>query len=360
MARSYKARWWEEGVKRQKSFPTRTLRDDFLLRLRTRRFEPATITFGEFAGQWLEEYARVMKAETTVLEDERAISRYLMPALASLQLSEITESTLLELRGKLKAQAKLRGQGTLSVKTVNNVLTLAKTIAYYAVRKGLLQASPWERVELLPRVEQDFDFWTVDERERFLAHCRSRDPELWELALVACHTGLRRGELKALERGQLDLETRQIRVNATYSEKLKRRLNRTKSRRSEVVRMNEPTYLVLRSRALAAPSAPVFRPELFSDLYDRLQRRCKEFGMRAISPHDWRHTFASTLVMGGVPIYTVQKLMRHGSVQMTERYAHLAPAYQQDAVETIVAKPKSAVDARRTPEGAKERQVTGN
>lgn len=41
--------------------------------------------------------------------------------------------------------------------------------------------------------------------------------------------------------------------------------------------------------------------------------------------HTLRHTFASWLVMEGVPLYTVQKLLGHESIKTTERYAHLAP-----------------------------------
>ena len=52
--------------------------------------------------------------------------------------------------------------------------------------------------------------------------------------------------------------------------------------------------------------------------------------------HDLRHTFASRLVMAGVDIYTVSELMGHASVQMTKRYAHLAPEHKANAVELLV------------------------
>ena len=66
--------------------------------------------------------------------------------------------------------------------------------------------------------------------------------------------------------------------------------------------------------------------------------------------HDLRHTFASRLVMNGVDIYTVNKLMRHETLQVTKRYAHLANAHLKQAVErlpgvtpsvTVPAKPAS-------------------
>jgi integrase len=41
--------------------------------------------------------------------------------------------------------------------------------------------------------------------------------------------------------------------------------------------------------------------------------------------HSLRHTFASWLVMKGVPLYTVAQLMGHSTIIMTQRYSHLAP-----------------------------------
>ena len=52
--------------------------------------------------------------------------------------------------------------------------------------------------------------------------------------------------------------------------------------------------------------------------------------------HCNRHTFASRLVMAGVDLRTVAQLMGHRTIQMTMRYAHLAPDHQQSAVERLV------------------------
>ena len=51
--------------------------------------------------------------------------------------------------------------------------------------------------------------------------------------------------------------------------------------------------------------------------------------------HTWRHTFASWLTMEGVPLPTVQKLLGHQTLEMTLRYAHLAPSHEREAVEKI-------------------------
>jgi Phage integrase family len=49
-----------------------------------------------------------------------------------------------------------------------------------------------------------------------------------------------------------------------------------------------------------------------------------------------RHTFASRLVMAGVDLRTVADLMGHATIQMTMRYAHLAPKHKLDAVERLL------------------------
>lgn len=59
---------------------------------------------------------------------------------------------------------------------------------------------------------------------------------------------------------------------------------------------------------------------------DRLQK---------VTFHTLRHTFASWLVMAGVNIYTLQKIMGHSSISMTERYSHLAPDTFKAACEIL-------------------------
>ena len=74
-------------------------------------------------------------------------------------------------------------------------------------------------------------------------------------------------------------------------------------------------------------------------------------GIEDFHIHDLRHTFASWLVMNGTPLFEVSKLLRHASIQMTERYAHLAPDHLHDAVDNLgfsarfqhTEKPKKAV-----------------
>jgi site-specific recombinase XerD len=62
----------------------------------------------------------------------------------------------------------------------------------------------------------------------------------------------------------------------------------------------------------------------------------REAGIKDFTWYCLRHTFASRLLMAGVDLRTVAELMGHKTIQMTMRYAHLAPAHTLAAVETLV------------------------
>ena len=51
--------------------------------------------------------------------------------------------------------------------------------------------------------------------------------------------------------------------------------------------------------------------------------------------HTLRHTFGSWLAMAGTDIYRIKTLMRHKTIKMTMRYAHLLPDATRDAVENL-------------------------
>ena len=62
---------------------------------------------------------------------------------------------------------------------------------------------------------------------------------------------------------------------------------------------------------------------------------CRKAGIRGVTPHTLRHTFANQLVMTGTDLTTVSRLLGHKSLTMTLRYAHLTPNHLNKAVNTL-------------------------
>ncbi len=61
----------------------------------------------------------------------------------------------------------------------------------------------------------------------------------------------------------------------------------------------------------------------------------QEAQLRRIGWHVLRHTFASHLVMRGVPLKAIQELLGHATIEMTMRYSHLSPHVGRDAVRLL-------------------------
>ena len=165
-----------------------------------------------------------------------------------------------------------------------------------------------------------------------------KSPVLSDFIELALNTGCRKGELFNLKWENIDFSTRLLHLEVT------------KSGEWQTVPINEDARQVLirrmRLRDEIGPDTPwVFFhvvPALNTKVGDRVKNvrkafstACRRAGIGNFHIHDLRHTFASWLVMEGVPLFEVSKLLRHASIQMTERYAHLAPDYLHDAVASL-------------------------
>ena len=70
-----------------------------------------------------------------------------------------------------------------------------------------------------------------------------------------------------------------------------------------------------------------------SDMLKRpMWRGQKAVGLPHIAFRDLRHSFASQLVMAGVPLIAVQQYLGHSDLTMTMRYSHLSPRARQDYI----------------------------
>lgn len=351
---SWRVQWTQLGKRQSRTFHSKAEAKLFEAEMQSGMVvTPAysTETLSDFAGRWLTDYSKVEKAASQYVNDESVVRNVVRPsAVGAMRMTAIRKSDVLTFRRELKDRRHLRTGNVLSVKTLNHALALVKKILATAVEWDVLVKNPAAGVKLFPQPEQAFAYWTAEERDRFIRFARQHDPTFTELVTVASHTGLRRGELAALRRHQLDFDQRMILVNASFCFQTNQRIEVTKNKSVAWVPMDGAVREALADRRLLAPEAQVFSPSDLLHASKRLRRLCAVVGSKPIRFHDLRHSYASCLAMAGVGIYTVQQLMRHKSPLMTGRYAHLSAHHLHEAA--------SRLDARAVARGDFQGAVT--
>lgn len=141
---------------------------------------------------------------------------------------------------------------------------------------------------------------------------------------VAIHSGLRWGELRALQRKDIDFENGLITVCRTFNAKLGKVLMRTKNKDVGRVEMSPEVINIMKTKMLMKSEQLVFGPHLVNNAWRYLGYMCEKANVQRIGVHDLRHTCASQLAMAGVPLYKISRHLRHKDTKTTERYAHLS------------------------------------
>jgi integrase len=280
---------------------------------------------------------------STIRRYRLAMDRELLPALGGRPLSEIRPGQL----RKLIAQWQSKGMAPSGVR--NTIMPL-QALYRWAVGQELVSVDPTANLELpVDRSRRD-RFATPAEVELLLSTLDERDRPLWATAIYA---GLRRGELMALPWEDVDLASGLIRVEQSYnpeSAKIGDPKSRAGTRRVPIsavlrdylldhkIRATDGQPLVFARWSLAGRRRGPDGPFNDSAVSQRARKRWEDHGVRPISLHECRHTYASLLIAAGVPAKAVQTYMGHSSITTTyDRYGHLLPDTEQESAELLQA-----------------------
>jgi integrase len=279
-------------------------------------------TLEEFAPLFLE-VARAQNKESEVASKEMILRVHLLPAFGSRKLDQVDYAEIQDYSARKSKE--------LSKKTVNNHLTVLRRLLDVARRRSLIERLP--DIEWLDAPKPEFDFLEFGEATRLVT---AADEGWREMILVGLRTGLRQGELLALRWEDVDLHRRLLLVRRSVTRGVVGTPKSGKGR--EVPLGNEVVEALRRYRHLkgelvfCADDGRMFRK---NECKWPLRRACKRAGIRRVGWHVLRHTFASHLVMRGVPLRVVQELLGHATIEMTMRYAHLSPSVPREAVNLL-------------------------
>ncbi|WP_286976888.1 tyrosine-type recombinase/integrase [Pseudomonas sp.] len=201
-------------------------------------------------------------------------------------------------------------------KTANNRLGYLKSVYNELHKLDVIDYScPFSRIKPIRLQERSLAFLTKPQITELLDALRKRTsaPHIYMIALICLSTGARWGEAEALrpERVGKGLVT----------------FANTKSKRVRSIPVTDTLVEQIHQHwAMHGPfgnSIGVFRKALLETSINPPKGQ---------SSHILRHTFAAHFIMSGGHIVTLKEILGHASLNMTMRYAHLAPEHLQDAI----------------------------
>jgi len=221
---------------------------------------------------------------------------------------------------------KLSRKDQVKPATINRELSLLSHLFTKAIEWGHLTEHPMKggKVKKLPGETLRERILTPEEESRLLAEASDT---LRPLVLLALDTGMRSGEILGLTWDRVDLRRGEILLTQTKNGRY-RRLPLT-DRALEILRAQAarttPAGLVF-SRGNCAPLRSVREAFLGA---------CERAKLTGLRFHDLRHTFATRLATSNVDIVTVQRLLGHQTLAMTQRYAHPTSADMRRAIQIL-------------------------
>ncbi len=302
------------------------------------------MTFGEWLDFWYQNYSKPKLRPTTQAGYENAIYKHIIPALGKTLLPELSTNDLQQFYATLKKEGRLirtesYGKG-VSDRTVWSCHTRIRTALDRAVQDGLIRINPAADCKLPPQNPKEMQLLSREEMQRFLI--QAREEGYYELFLLELATGLRRGEVLALQWDDLDIETGVLCIQRqVYRASGELVVSAPKTKAALRTIILPPTLLgVLEEYHQQAESRWMFPSPAKEDspldpatVRKRLQTILEHAGCKRVRFHDLRHLFVTTALENGMDVKTLSAITGHVSTKTTLNvYTHVTDTMRQTAI----------------------------
>ena len=304
------------------------------------------MTYKEWLSEWLELYIKPLK-QRTYERYKNICNLHIIGGLGNYELDELTPIVLQRHVNEIKANGNRKNGGELSANSVNGIITVIQSSLKRANELGVAKNYHAGTVQR-PRVEEaDVKCFSVGEQRLIEKAVLSAPKRKWLGVIIALYTGVRIGELLALDFTSVDMQKRTITVKETcYESKDKngrfaKITDTTKSHRTRVIPFPKQLLPIFKELKAQSKSGYVIEngkgEQMSMRSYQRsFEKLIDKLGVSKLSFHALRHTFATRALESGMDVKTLSEILGHKSATVTlNRYAHSMLEHKQNAMDKL-------------------------
>ncbi|RIJ65495.1 tyrosine-type recombinase/integrase [Rummeliibacillus sp. POC4] len=286
-----------------------------------------------------EEYSKHLKP-STIYRKSVDFKKWILPTFGNKRLKDITKRDCQKYIDFMSTQ----------LKSYKPLVIQARNVFDFAVRNDYIESSPFNntvypKTTIFEEDEKLEKFWNKEQSLYFLEKLKETDTlKRYALFRTLLLTGMRKGELLALQESDLHDKTHTISITKTlfYDEDGNFQLLKPKTSSSvRDIHLDPETFEILKNlirqnkklRLMSGEKLKYnfifiketsFEPFRNSYVNEVLNKLCKRFDLPRITVHGLRHSCASLLFAAGVDIKVVQKLLGHAHIETTMNiYTHV-------------------------------------
>ena len=295
--------------------------------------QPKAGTVESVATAWIKDCSHKWKESTRCRYQEK-LDIYILPHFGKREFSDISTAEVESFISMLQSEG-MPGRESVSAGTARSVLTVLKQIRLHALKMDYQVRFNPDCI-IVRAHKADITVFTESEEKKLVAQL-SKDTDETDAGFLTClFTGIRVGELCALNCDNIDLEDGVIHIRATMQrlpdhsdsdKKTKITIDTPKSECSiRDIPINKDLHEVLRrfhkpgAFLLTGDKKKFVEPKTMENRFKSILKKC---GLKPAGVHSCRHTFSCRCIERGMDPKTLSEILGHANVATTlNTYVH--------------------------------------
>ena len=297
-------------------------------------------------ADWLTNYVMPSAKDKTYTRYADIVDQHLVPKLGDYEIENLTPIIVQRYITELMQSGNLRTGKGLSANSINSIITVIQGSMSTAHLLGLVSVYEMNKLKRPKTQEKPIEVFTPNEQKRIEHAVLTDRREKMKGVVICLYTGLRIGELLALEWEDIDFGKAELTVSKTCHD--------GKNKNGDFCRITETPKTSNSRRTIALPKQllPILREmrkksqsnlvisgekPLFVRSYQRsFELLLKNLGIPHRGFHALRHTFATRAIECGMDVKTLSETLGHKNATITlNRYVHSLMEHKHSMMDKV-------------------------